>query len=74
MVILEENNNKLLLKLEDDELTTFLSHNMVKKMFPNYKITDENDRFAIILENGMLLSGDETQDEYVINEKMADNY
>ena len=43
-------------------------------MFPNYEITDENDRFAIMLENGMLLSGDEVQDEYAIDEKMADNY
>ena len=68
MIIETENNNNILLKLENDELETFLSHKKVKKMFPSYKIQNENDRFAILLENGNIISGDDEIDSYALNE------
>lgn len=68
MIIESENNNNILLKLEDDELETFLSHKKVKEMFPSYKIQNENDRFAILLENGNIISGDDEIDSYYLNE------
>lgn len=68
MIIETENNNNILLKLDNDELETFLSHKKVKELFPNYKIQNENDRFAILLENGNIISGDDEIDSYALNE------
>lgn len=68
MVIEAENNNNILLKLDNDELETFLSHKKVKEMFPSYKIQNGNDRFAILLENGNMIIGDDEIDGYVLNE------
>ena len=68
MVIESENNNNILLKLDNDELETFLSHKKVKEMFPSYKIKNENDRFAILMENGNIISGDDEIDGYALNE------
>lgn len=68
MIIETENNNNILLKLENDELTTFLSHKKVNEMFPSYKIQNENDRFAILMGNGNIISGDDEIDSYALNE------